>query len=64
MTMKPPTLEKPISVEAQVRKLKEDHAAQHGYDPDLIALAAREWEAKHPERMADSVISSNIGGAD
>lgn len=64
MTMKTPTLEKPISVEAQVRKLKEDHAARYGYDPDSIALAAREWEAKHPERMATSVTPSEIGAAD
>lgn len=61
MTMKTPTLEKPISVELQVRKIKEEHAGQYGYDPDSIALAAREWEVKHPERMATAC---DIGGAD
>ena len=55
--MKTPTIKNPMPIDSQVRKMKEDHAAKYGYDSDAIAQAAREWEAKHPKRMAISLPS-------
>ncbi len=50
--MKTTLLETEPSIAAQVRKMKEDHAAQYNFDLDAIVAAANEWEKLHPERMA------------
>ena len=36
---------------AEVWKLKEENAAEYGYDIDAIAAAAREHQKAHPKRI-------------
>ena len=36
---------------AEVWRLKEENAAEHGYDIDAIAAAARENQKAHPKRI-------------
>jgi hypothetical protein len=39
------------SIVRQVRRLKEENAAEHGFDLRRIAAAARSKQKLHPERM-------------
>jgi hypothetical protein len=39
------------SIVCQVRRLKEENAAEHGFDLRRIAAAARSRQKLHPERM-------------
>ena len=39
------------SIILEVRRLKEENAAEHGYDLRRLAEAARERQREHPERM-------------
>jgi hypothetical protein len=39
------------SIVRQVRRLKEENAAEHGFDLRRIAAAARSRQKLHPERM-------------
>lgn len=41
----------PDSIIRQVRRLKEENAAEHGFDLRRIAASARSRQKLHPERM-------------
>jgi len=41
-----------LPIDLQIRKWKEDLAAQNDYYTARIAQAAQKWEVEHPERMA------------
>jgi len=39
------------SIVMEVRRLKEENAAEHGYDARAIGAAARRNQQEHPERI-------------
>ena len=43
------------SIILEVRRLKEENAAEHGFDLRKIAEAARERQREHPERMVTRI---------
>jgi len=43
------------SIIMEVRRLKEDNAAEHGFDLRKIAEAARARQREHPERMVTRI---------
>ncbi|MEM9479500.1 MAG: hypothetical protein AAGA58_07595 [Verrucomicrobiota bacterium] len=50
------TIERPTdSIIAEVRRLKEENAAEHGFDLRKIAAAARARQREHPERMVTRI---------
>lgn len=46
---------KPDSIIMEVRRLKEENAADHGFDLRKIAAAARTRQREHPERMVTRI---------
>ena len=46
---------KPDSIILEIRRLKEENAAEHGFDLRKIAAAARTRERQHPERMVTRI---------
>lgn len=49
------TEQKPDSIIMEVRRLKEENAAEHGFDLRMIAAAARTRQREHPERMVTRI---------
>jgi len=49
---------------AEVRRIKEEIAAEHGYDIAKIIAAARRSQAAHPERIVNRIPIGAEGGAD
>ena len=47
--------QKPDSIIMEVRRLKEENAAEHGFDLRKIATAARARQSEHPHRMVTRV---------
>lgn len=43
------------SILAEVRRLKEENAGEHGFDLRKIATAARARQREHPERMVTRI---------
>lgn len=43
------------SIILEVRRLKEENAAEHGFDLRKIAEAARERQREHPQRMVTRI---------
>ena len=43
------------SIILEVRRLKEENAAEHGFDLRKVAEAARERQREHPERMVTRI---------
>ena len=43
------------SIASEVRRLKEENAAEHGFDLRAIAAAARAAQRKHPQRMVTRI---------
>jgi hypothetical protein len=46
---------KPDSIIMEVRRLKEENAAEHGFDLRKIAAAARTRQREHPQRMVTRI---------
>ena len=44
------------SINTEVRRLKEQNAAEHGFDLRKIANAARARQMEHPERMVTRIL--------
>ncbi|MEI7708778.1 MAG: hypothetical protein WCI90_10965 [Chlorobium sp.] len=49
--------QKPDSIIREVRCLKEDNAAEYGFDVRLIAAAAQLQQRQHPERMVTRILT-------
>ena len=49
------TDQKPDSIIREVRRLKEENAAEHGFDLRKIAAAARLRQREHPQRMVTRI---------
>ena len=47
--------QKPDSIITEVRRLKEENAAEHGFDLRKIAAAARIRQREHPHRMVTRI---------
>jgi hypothetical protein len=46
---------RPDSIIMEVRRLKEENAAEHGFDLRKIATAARARQSEHPDRMVTRI---------
>jgi hypothetical protein len=46
------------SINSEVRRLKEQNAAEHGFDLRKIANAARARQMEHPERMVTRILTN------
>lgn len=51
LPMETETNHEPDSIIVQVRRLKEENAAEYGFDLRRIAAAARSRQKLHPQRM-------------
>jgi len=49
------TEQKPDSIIMEVRRLKEENAAEHGFDLRKIAAAAQARQREHPQRMVTRI---------
>jgi len=49
------TEQRPDSIITEVRRLKEENAAEHGFDLRKIAAAARIRQREHPERVVTRI---------
>jgi hypothetical protein len=49
------TEQKTDSIIMEVRRLKQENAAEHGYDLRKIAAAARSRQHNHPQRMVTRI---------
>ncbi len=54
--MKTETSSESDSIIRQVRRLKEENAAEHGFDLRRIAAAARSRQKLHPQRMVSRML--------
>ena len=48
--------QKPDSIVREIRCLKEDNAAEYGFDIRLIGAAVRLQQRQHPERMVTRIL--------
>lgn len=53
--MEPAIEQETESIIQQVRRLKEENAAEHGFDVRAIAVAAQKKQRQHPERMVSRI---------
>ncbi len=53
--MSTPIEQKPDSIIMEVRRLKEENAAEYGFDLRKIAAAARARQRTHPQRMVSRI---------
>lgn len=51
MAMKTTTETHGDSIVQEVRRFKEENAAEHGFDAKAIGLAARRHQQQHPDRV-------------
>ncbi len=51
MKSEPQTAQQASNIVAEVRRWKQANAAEHGFDVDAIAAAARKRQADHPKRV-------------
>ena len=61
--MKTATEQKRDSILMEVRQLKEENAAEHGFDLRKIAAAARAAQKAHPHRMVTRMLPDSASSS-